>query len=466
MTPTLSPVGEREQELSTPSHPARLQATLRVRVERPPSAIASTAWHSLFWLVFANAVGVLIATLLLIPGLNSVLGEWTYGRWIPVHINLQLYGWCSMPLVAFLFKAYGAESGRAERWCRPVLWVWSSALAIGACSWITGHSSGKLFLDWTGYPRVLFPLALLTLWALLAYAFASEWRSGQHVPIFVRSAKIVGLALLLAVPVLLYLAPSPDLYPPINPDTGGPTGASQLESVLVIVAILLLLPYGLAQRNAQSRGFLRAAWIVFAAEFLLCFSLGRADVSHHRPVQFISLGSLLVWLPLLPAYYRGFAWRPETGRWRTAILCWWSVLVPTGWCLFLPGVLDHFKFTDGLVGHSLLAMAGFVTSLLIFVMVQLLGDDGWIFNGTWSFYLWHGSVAAYVLLMFLAGWREGSDPAFSILPSLARNSIYTLRLLLGMMMLASSSYWLFDASKLVRRPTLAVHGQAGMRRPE
>ena len=62
-------------------------------------------------------------------------------------------------------------------------------------------------------------------------------------------------------------------------------------------------------------------------------------------------------------------------------------LVLTGWVLFLPGVLDHFKFTDGLVGHSLLAMAGFTSSLLIFVMVQLLGEDGWIFNRN-ALFLW------------------------------------------------------------------------------
>src|ERR1035441_11035060 len=72
-----------------------------------PSVLASAVWHSLFWLVFSNAVGVLIATLLLVPSLNSVLGEWTYGRWLPFHLNLELYGWCSLPLVAFLFKVLG-----------------------------------------------------------------------------------------------------------------------------------------------------------------------------------------------------------------------------------------------------------------------------------------------------------------------------------------------------------------------
>ena len=97
----------------------------RVHIVDPTRVIAYSAWHSLFWLVVANAIGVLLGLLLLVPSLNKVLGEWTYGRWMPVHTNLELYGWSSLPLVAFLFKAYGADKGPAANWCRPALWAWS-----------------------------------------------------------------------------------------------------------------------------------------------------------------------------------------------------------------------------------------------------------------------------------------------------------------------------------------------------
>jgi len=415
-----------------------------------PKVFAFAAWHSLFWLFFANAVGVLIATLLLVPALNRVLGEWTYGRWMLVHLNLELYGWCSLPLLAFLFKVYGADREPAAKWCRPALWVWSTALGIGALSWLTGHSSGKLFLDWSGYPRILFPLALAVLWLVLVLALVSEWNATPKPALSARSAKLIGLVLLSAVPILIYLAASPSTYPPINPDTGGPSGASQLESTLVTIAILLQLPFGLTHRKTRQSWQTTIAWSIFAAETLLCIALGRADVSHHLPIQYLSLGSLLVWLPLTPIYYSAFEWRRNTRRWRIAFLCWWSALVPTGWCLFLPGVLDHFKFTDGLVGHSLLAMAGFVTSLLIFVLVQILGEDGWIFNGTRSFYAWQGAVLAFILLMTFSGWREGLDPSFAIVPSTARNAVYLLRLLCGILMLLASGGWLLAASRLLR----------------
>lgn len=410
--------------------------------------MASAAWHSLLWLVVANCIGVLLAAMLLMPRINTLMGEWTYGRWMPVHMNLQLYGWCSLPLVAFLFTVYGVQRKPIARWASPFLCLWSIALAVGALTWLNGHSSGKLFLDWTGYSRILFPLALFSLWALLATAFVFEYRNHFHLHWATRTLKLLGLVLLLLIPALIYIASNPALYPPINPDTGGPTGASQLESTLVIIAILLLLPFGISHRKHPAPQAMTLAWIIFAAECLLCLGLGRADVSHHKPTQWISLGSLLIWIPLIPAYYAAFRWHVNTRRWRVAFLCWWSILVPTGWMLFLPGVLDHFKFTDGLVGHSLLAMAGFVSSLLIFILVQMMGDDGWIFNGTWSFYVWQVSVAVYVAIMFFAGWREGSDPAFAIVPGLVRNSIYTLRLVLGILILAASLDWLRDAFTL------------------
>ncbi len=415
--------------------------------------IAAAVWHSLCWLVVANAIGVLLAAMLLFPGINNALGEWTYGRWMPVHLNLQLYGWCSLPLVAFLFKVYKADRAPAAVWSRSALWLWSAALLVGVAAWLQGHGSGKLFLDWSGYSRVFFPLALLSLWVLLTYSFLNHWREAPNLTL-ANATKLLGLVLLLTIPLILYIAASPTIYPPINPDTGGPTGASQLESTLVIIAVLLLLPFGLVGKPSTKRWPIRATWIVFAAETLLCLGLGRADVSHHRPVQWISLGSLLVWIPLTPAYYSVFAWHPNTRAWRLAFLAWWSVLVPTGWMLFLPGVLDHFKFTDGLVGHSLLAMAGFVSSLLIFVMVQLLGDDGWIFNARWSFLTWQVSVLLYVVIMFYAGWLEGSNPGFAFLPGPFRNGIYLARLALGVLILVASADWLFWSFSILKSPAL------------
>ncbi len=403
--------------------------------------IAAAAWHGLAWLVVANGIGVWLAILLLVPAAGSWLGEWTYGRWMPVHLNFQLYGWISLPLVAWLLKVYQADKAPFAKWSRTAIWMWSFALTLGAVSWLSGHSSGKLFLDWTGYSRIYFPLSILFLWVVLACAFLAHWKSSPP-SVVARFSKLLGLLLLLPVPLAIYAAADPSIYPPVNPDSGGPTGASQLESVLVIVLILFLLPYGLGERKIGNRRWLLISWIVFGIEALLCLGLGRADVSHHRPTQFISLGSLLLWVPLIPAYYTGFAWEKRSRLWEKAVLFWWALLIPTGWCLFLPGVLDHLKFTDGLVSHSLMAMAGFVTSLLILVLAILLGDDGDVFDSRWAFTLWHGGTLVYVAIMLYAGWIEGFHPTFTMIPSTTRNAVYLLRLVCGAAMTVASTNWL------------------------
>jgi cytochrome c oxidase cbb3-type subunit 1 len=158
----------------------------------------------------------------------------------------------------------------------------------------------------------------------------------------------------------------------------------------------------------------------------------------------------------MPAYYNAFVWRQNTRRWRSAVLAWWALLIPTGWLLFLPGVLDRLKFTDGLVGHSLMAMAGFVTSLLVLVLVALLEKDGDVFDSTWAFYAWQMGTLVYVVIMVWAGWIEGAHPAFTMAPSGLRNVIYGMRLIVGIAMAAASCNWLL---RLTRRMRIRIHSR-------
>lgn len=427
-------------------------------------ALAGAVGHALVWLVVGNAIGVMMAVLLLLPGLNPWLGEWTYGRWMMVHMNTALYGWCSLPMLGFLFQLYGADRGALSAWCRPVLWLWSGTLVVGSISWLSGNSSGKLFLDWTGLARVLFPLAMFGLWLLLLLAMLRNRAHAEDSGKLTRVVRIALLVILVAVPFAIYAAANPSVYPAINPDSGGPTGASQLESSLGVVLILLILPFGVTRRNDRRDRIVRLSWMVFIAEAALCALMNHRDMSHHRPAQYLGLATILVWLVLIPMYYARFKWTPAARRWRIATLWWWSGLVVSGWITFLPGILDRVKFTDALVGHSLVAVAGFLTALLVFIMIQLIGErDAWIFNRAWSFYAWNLGVLAYVVIISLAGWIEGANPAFTIVPGLARNSIYVVRLLTGISMLVASAEWLVAASALpayATTPTAELSGES------
>ena len=415
-----------------------------------PSLLTVTAWHSLAWLVCANAVGLLLATLLLFPQGNSYLGGFTYGRWVPLHLNLQLYGWCSLPLVAWLFKTYGVGGGPSFRWARAALWMWSASLVVGALSWLNGHSSGKLFLDWTGYPRILFPLAMCFLWLVLAQSLREKWSAVRN-----RTGKILGLIGLLTVPPTLYWAASPHVYPAINPGTGGPTGASLLDSTLGIVVVMLLLPLGLERKQKTPTVINKVVLWLFVAELFIYVGMGHHNSSNHWPSQFLGLGSLLPWLVVMPFYFGSFDWPVRSKRWMGSFLVWWMLLLASGWIDFLPGVLDHLKFTDGLVAHSHLAMAGFVTSMNIFLLTTFLGEDGECFNANRPFLAWQAGLIAYILSMAIAGWREGQDPSFTIIPGFLRDLLYSVRLGSGLLMFLASVTWLVQITRRLRPDDIA-----------
>ena len=87
----------------------------------------TAARHALGWLLFGNLAGLWLSVLLLWPELGA--GEWTYGRWVPVHLNVQLYGWTSLPLVAWLMAIYQVDASRVRRWGAAAVWALTAALA-------------------------------------------------------------------------------------------------------------------------------------------------------------------------------------------------------------------------------------------------------------------------------------------------------------------------------------------------
>ena len=129
--------------------------------------------HALGWLVAGSAVGLWLSLLLLFPGLQ--VGEWTYGRWVPVHLNGMLSGWTALPLVAWLLTIYEVP----RRWADAATRAWTAALAAACCHWLSGGSSGKIFLDWKGGPLFAFVAALGFLWLVLA---VSWWQFRNDFP--------------------------------------------------------------------------------------------------------------------------------------------------------------------------------------------------------------------------------------------------------------------------------------------
>jgi cytochrome c oxidase cbb3-type subunit 1 len=63
------------------------------------------------------------------------MSPFTYGRWMPVHLNGQLYGWCSVPLLGLLFAAcldwrhpHAHHHARVRLWRRGP-WPWPAGVS-------------------------------------------------------------------------------------------------------------------------------------------------------------------------------------------------------------------------------------------------------------------------------------------------------------------------------------------------
>ena len=89
----------------------------------------------------------------------------------------------------------------------------------------------------------------------------------------------------------------------------------------------------------------------------------------------------------------------------------------------------------------------------------MLDQDAEIFNSRWAFIGWHGSTLAYVILFLLAGWREGGDPGFTIVPGTTRNVLYVVRLVLGLGMTAASAHWLMRLTERMRQRAASLMTQ-------
>lgn len=392
--------------------------------------------HSLFWLVAANAVGLWLAVVLLWPTLGDLVAPLTYGRWMPLHLNWQLYGWCALPLVAALLPwCLDDRHPHAAAHTRVALGAWSLALGLGGVSWLAGQTSGKLFLDWSGAARGLLPVAMIVLWTVLA---AHTWwrrdRLGRG-RFLLRCGMLLGL---LAVPPVLYIASGREYYPAVNPDSGGATGAALLGSTLGIVTLFGLLPVMLHRRRTAPAGWF---WVVLAASWGMFAGMKHGAVSHHAPDQIIGLGLLLAWVPLLHRYWTKFDWPVDARKWLGAAFAWWLLLVVSGWLTFLPGWSERLKFTNGLVAHAHLAMAGLVTSVNGVILLTLGG--GLARRG--AFWLWQAGCAVQVALLLALGWSEGEHLGELFRSEAWTQAIYAGRLTAGLAMAAASVLWLKEA---------------------
>ena len=110
-------------------------------------------------------------------------------------------------------------------------------------------------------------------------------------------------------------------------------------------------------------------------------------------------------------------------------------------------MLDAWKFTNALVAHTHIAMAGLVTSLLMLVLVTL--NNGKLDCASLShplpFTLWHLGTVSYTTSMLLLGITEAKNPTVVYFSQPVSQGAYIVRLCSGLLMTASSAWWFSTA---------------------
>jgi len=400
-------------------------------LENSRQGIHTAVAHALAWLVIGNGIGLFLSILLLFPSLTP--GELTYGRWTPVHLNAQLYGWTAMPLIGWLYSIYEVHRSKSKTWAIPAVWAWSCAILIGSISWLSGTSSGKIFLDWRNGSLWVFIAAMIILWIVLFIAWkdgrgrwspSKKWLSG------------IGIAGLALVPVSMIFAASPSVYPPVDPTTGGPTGSSLLGSTLIVIGMMLLLPRIAILPTKQPAS--KLTWIFFGfcwAVFIITESFGG---THFDVWQIGAMLCLVPWAWIIPQDWKKFTWPAGTLTWRFAAISWWGILVISGVTMFFPNLLDHLKFTQGLVAHSHLAMAGFTTSFCALLIVSVTNKK---MGGKFTILLWNAAALGMIGTLAWLGWREGDGYSWMITHPQWREAGLIMRSFFGAIMLVVSALW-------------------------
>jgi cytochrome c oxidase cbb3-type subunit I len=349
--------------------------------------------HAIAWAIFGLVVGSFLSLLQVTPQTQTFIDPITYGRIIPVHLNSMLYGWTGLLCLHFVRGVFDVHS-KTQIAFDLLVRVWSFVLALCLGHILCGHSSGKIFLEFEGWSRVL--LILLMLWMSLTFIYSTHFLKYEveYSLWMKRGLRLFAYGSLL-VPMALIFATSPKTYPPINPDTGGPTGFDLMGSTVLVMPFLLFLPRYLVQhttrrlresmpsadtlytedssipkplRFSRIEKIFWALWLGHLVYFIV-FSHGAA--SHHEVREILSMFSLWLWMGVLIYLYDQFKWGDALKIWANFLLCWYCFLTITATVMFLPGILDDIKFTSNLVAHAHLAMAGMCSGvMLLYAFIQ------------------------------------------------------------------------------------------------
>lgn len=162
---------------------------------------------STIWLVFATAIGVLLALKLVLPDLLGTTPTLSFGRLRPIHTNDTFYAWASPALIG-LALYIAAKSSGTRLYSIKLAWITLALLnlaaIIGTIALALGFNDGaQEYREWLWWIRVILGAALVTAaWNMIATVARREGKD-----IYLSNWYTIGGTLWTIIIVLVTLVP-------------------------------------------------------------------------------------------------------------------------------------------------------------------------------------------------------------------------------------------------------------------
>lgn len=121
-------------------------------------------YSAVFWLTVVDLFGLILALELISPNLFGGIGQLSFGRIRPLHVNGVIFAWLSMMYWGALFymvpRLTGLKSMWSEKLAKWTAWGWNLWFLLGIVSIMAGMTQGR------EYAEFIWPLdiVLILLW--------------------------------------------------------------------------------------------------------------------------------------------------------------------------------------------------------------------------------------------------------------------------------------------------------------
>jgi cytochrome c oxidase cbb3-type subunit I len=450
---------------------------MRILSDEENSAARNYIISGAVWMCVAVLFGATTAIHLFSPDLIRHTPWLEFGRVRPVHTNIVLYGFVSMPLVGgglYVTAMLLRRRLYSERLANLSMWLWNLALLGGMISLPLGFTQAR------EYAELIFPVKmfLVAAFVLLVYVFTMTLLHRQENLLYVSVWYFIGAMIWT---ILLYI-PGNVLW---HPRTGALTGT--VDSIwlwfyghnifgLFLTPLAVGMAYYIVPRVAKAPLYGHTLSLIGFWTLLAFYThIG----SHHllqAPIptwlktisvfdsiaMIIPVMTVLVNLWLTAKDSMGNFVRSVPGKFTFTGMVWYLITCVQGPLQSLPSIQVYTHFNNWVIGHSHIAALGFAGFISLgttwYILPYVCRRRIFSMNlANLQYWLVLIGVSGFFFVLTIAGLVQGSawvngETVYRVLPVLS--PYMGLRLMFGVLIILGAFIGLYNIIMTLRRGEL------------